>query len=83
MAAAAAGERRFVPVRGTSFAAPLVAGLLAGLRAGAPDAHAALERLAARAHPPAGDPPADGYGRGLVGEALATSPDAVPLVRAR
>jgi subtilisin family serine protease len=80
MAAAAAGTHAFAPVRGTSFAAPLVAGLLAaGYQAASPGgAHAAIERLAAaaRALPEA---PSAGVGRGLVGATLRTPPDAPGL----
>jgi subtilisin family serine protease len=83
MAAAANGARGFVPVRGTSFAAPLVAGLLAAqLQSASPaGARDAIGRLAANAHEPAGTPSHDAFGRGLVGEALRTAPDAVALVR--
>lgn len=76
MAVAQAGGG-YAVARGTSFAAPLVAGLLAAdLRA--PDvkaAAAALERLAARAidlGAPGRDPV---YGLGLVGEDLRVLPD--------
>ena len=82
MAAAASGTRAFAPVRGTSFAAPFVAGLLAAhYQAASPEAaRAALVRLAAEARelPQA---PREGIGRGLVGEALRTPPDAVALAR--
>ena len=82
MAAAASGTRAFVPVRGTSFAAPFVAGLLAAsYQAASPEgARAALVRLAgsARDLPQA---PRDGIGRGLVGESLRTPPEAVALAR--
>ena len=82
MAAAASGTRAFAPVRGTSFAAPLVAGLLAAsYQVASPEgARAALARLAAQARdlPLA---PRDGIGRGLVAEGLRTPPDAVALVR--
>jgi len=84
MAAAASGTRGFAPVRGTSFAAPLVAGLLAaGYQQASPDAaQAAIARLGATARdlPQA---PRDGIGRGLVAETLRTSPDDVDLARAR
>ena len=84
MAAAASGTRGFSPVRGTSFAAPLVAGLLAAqYQSASPDgARAAVARLAgtARDLPQA---PRDGIGRGLVAEQLRTSPDDVDLARAR
>jgi subtilisin family serine protease len=83
MAAAAAGTRAFAPVRGTSFAAPLVAGLLAASyqQASPAGAREAIARLAATARPLAAGTPADGFGRGLVGEALRTAPEAVTLVR--
>jgi subtilisin family serine protease len=84
MAAAASGTRGFATVRGTSFAAPLVAGLLAGSyqSASPTGARDALARLAASARdlPQA---PRDGIGRGLVAEKLRTSPDDVELARAR
>lgn len=85
MAAAAAGRRGFVPVRGTSFAAPLVAGLLAASHqqpsvAGARDALARLERTALD---PGTTSVRDGYGHGLVAQALRTPPEAVTLVRER
>ncbi len=82
MAAAASGTRAFAPVRGTSFAAPFVAGLLAArYQAASPEgARAALARLAASARdlPQA---PRDGVGRGLVAESLRTPLDAVALAR--
>ena len=84
MAAAAAGTREFAPVRGTSFAAPFVAGLLAATyQTASPDgARAAIARLAGTAHElPAA--PREGYGRGLVAESLRTAPDAVALVHER
>ena len=84
MAAAASGTRAFVPVRGTSFAAPFVAGLLAaGYQQASPDgARAALARLAAGARdlPQA---PRDGIGRGLVAESLSTPLDAVAIAHER
>ena len=84
MAAAASGTRGFATVRGTSFAAPLVAGLLAGSYQSASPAGArdALARLVASARdlPQA---PRDGIGRGLVAEKLRTPPDDVELARAR
>jgi hypothetical protein len=82
MAAAASGAHGFVPVRGTSFAAPLVAGLLAASLQSASTAGAsdAIAHLAQGAHEPAGAASRDGYGRGLVGEALRTAPEAVVLV---
>ena len=82
MAAAAAGTRVFAPVRGTSFAAPLVAGLLAAdYQVASPEgARAAIARLVATARdlPRA---PRDGIGRGLVAETLRTPVDAVTLAR--
>jgi hypothetical protein len=69
-------------VRGTSFAAPFVAGLLAeSYQAPSPEgARTALARLAgsARDLPQA---PRDGVGRGLVGENLRTPPDDVAIAR--
>ena len=84
MAAAASGTHGFAPVRGTSFAAPFVAGLLAASYqsaspAGARDAIAQLA-AAARDLPKA---PREGIGHGLVAEKLRTSPDDVDLARAR
>jgi subtilisin family serine protease len=82
MAAAAAGTRAFAPVRGTSFAAPFVAGLLAAnYQVASPEgAQAAIARLVATARdlPRA---PRDGIGRGLVAETLRTPTDAVALAR--
>jgi len=84
MAAAANGAQGFVPVRGTSFAAPFVAGLLAATYqvATPAGAGAAIAQLTTTAHelPSA---PRDGYGRGLVAEDLRTAPDAVALVHER
>ena len=84
MAAAASGTRAFVPVRGTSFAAPFVAGLLAaGYQQASPEgARAALARLAsgARDLPQA---PREGIGRGLVAESLSTPLDAVAIAHER
>jgi subtilisin family serine protease len=74
---AAAGPGGFVSVRGTSFAAPLVAGLLAE-RLEAPDpaaARAAVEAIAHDAKAAAGDRKA--CGRGLVAAGLRTDPKAV------
>lgn len=67
---AAAGGRGWVTVRGASFAAPLVAGLLAR-RGGDP---AALNAEAVDAGATGADPV---YGRGIVGAALRTPPAAV------
>ncbi len=82
MAAAASGTHVFVPVRGTSFAAPFVAGLLAASYQVASPAGArdALARLAAVARDLPSAPRA-GIGRGLVAENLRTSLDAVALAR--
>ncbi|MCF8505967.1 MAG: S8 family serine peptidase [Caulobacter sp.] len=86
MAAAGPGGR-FVTVRGTSFAAPIVTGRLAMLRTGdgVSGARAAVEALTrdARDLGPRG---ADrSYGRGLVGQDLRTPPRAVgaagPILR--
>jgi subtilisin family serine protease len=85
MAAAAAGERGFVPVRGTSFAAPFVAGLLAaGYPVATPGgARDAIARLAASARGLPLPAPRDAIGKGLVAEGLRTSPQDVALVRMR
>ena len=85
MAAAAAGTRAFVPVRGTSFAAPFVAGLLAAsYQAASPDgARNAIAQLAILAHELPQPAPRDGIGRGLVAEALRVAPDTVGLARDR
>ena len=83
MAAAGAGGH-YVTVRGTSFAAPLVAGRLASLRtASGPDgARAALEALGRDARD-LGTPGVDRvYGRGLVAADLRTPPKAVGAVGA-
>ncbi len=73
--AAAAPKGGFVTVRGTSFAAPIVAGLIASEGGGAPaDAVAALARQAVDLGAPGPDPV---YGKGLVGEAVRTPPAAV------
>ena len=84
MAAAANGMRAFVPVRGTSFASPFVAGLLAAsYQTASPDgARAAIARLASTAHDLPGAP-REGVGRGLVAEGLRTAPDTPGLARAR
>lgn len=75
LAAAAAGERGYVAVRGTSFAAPLVAGLLAAGLA-EPDAaraQASLAELARTARDLGASGRDDVYGQGLVGEPLRTA----------
>jgi subtilisin family serine protease len=74
---AAAGVRGgYVSVRGTSFAAPIVAGRLAVLRIGGSSAQAleALGREAVDLGAPGPDPV---YGRGLVGAEVRTDPAAV------
>lgn len=70
---AARTPRGYAPVRGTSFAAPLVAGLLAQAlrspdKAGAEEALGALERQALHPGAPGPDP---AYGYGVVGAGLA------------
>ncbi len=84
MAAAASGTRAFVPVRGTSFASPFVAGLLAAAyQAASPNgARTAIARLASTAHDLPGAP-REGVGRGLVAEALRTAPDTPGLALGR
>ena len=84
MAAAASGTRAFVPVRGTSFASPFVAGLLAAsYQAASPDgARAAIARLASTARDLPGAP-REGVGRGLVAETLRTPPDTPGLALGR
>jgi len=75
----------YTVARGTSFAAPLVAGLLAGELC-EPDsaaAAAALERLAARAADLGAQASDPKFGRGLVGEALRIPPDSVRAQAAR
>ncbi|WP_207911101.1 S8 family serine peptidase [Roseateles saccharophilus] len=80
LAAAAQGTRGFRPVRGTSFAAPLVAGLLAR-RLAQPDprlAAAAVQALGATARD-LGEPGRDPvFGYGLVGEGLRSDADDLP-----
>ncbi len=76
LAVAAAGGKGYTTARGTSFAAPLVAGLLAGALP-SPDPSAAQRALQALAHgavdlgAPGRDPT---FGHGLVGEALRVEP---------
>jgi subtilisin family serine protease len=82
MAVAASGEKGFSRARGTSFAAPLVAGLLAigydaesGMQAGT--SRRAIDALILEARdlgPPGRDPT---YGYGLVGEGLRVDPVAL------
>jgi len=76
--AAAGLSGGYVRVRGTSFAAPIVAGRLARLAAGATAAQAveALGREAVDLGAPGPDPV---YGRGLVGWELRVDPGAVGL----
>jgi len=69
--AAAGVDGGFVAVRGTSFAAPIVAGRLAILQARGSPALEALAREAVDLGAPGPDPI---YGRGLVGEAVRTDP---------
>jgi subtilisin family serine protease len=69
---AASATQTFAPVRGTSFAAPIVAGILANSRhalsrAAADEAIENLARAATDLGAPGRDPV---YGYGLVGEAL-------------
>ena len=83
LAAAASRDPRFVPVRGTSFAAPTVAGLLAA-RLAAPGRDAAAAALAALSAlaldlGPAGRDP--GFGQGLVGDDLRIDPRSLQLAR--
>ena len=69
---AAASPSGYAPVRGTSFAVPVVAGLLARELA-APDvdaARAAIAQLAAAAIPAQERSAAPHYGKGIVGEAV-------------
>ncbi|HYC97997.1 S8 family serine peptidase [Brevundimonas sp.] len=73
MAAAGAGEG-YVSVRGASFAAPLVAGLLARRRGRGDDA---VQALAAEARDLGARGPDPVYGRGLVAADLRTAPAAV------
>jgi len=75
MVAAQAGSRAYAPVRGTSFASPLVAGLLAARlpspdRAAASSAFNALAREAMDLGAPGRD---EVYGMGLVGASLRVS----------
>ena len=72
--AAAAPKGGFATVRGTSFAAPIVAGLIATQGDAPADAIAALARQAVDLGVPGPDPV---YGKGLVGEAVRTPPAGV------
>jgi subtilisin family serine protease len=74
---AVAAERGFDSARGTSFAAPIVAGLLAGtLRTPNPAAAVrAIAELASTATDLGAPGRDDTYGWGLLGEALRVSPD--------
>ena len=76
LAAASLGEARFEAVRGTSYAAPLVAGMLAALLQ-RPDLEAAAKAVAALSAQ-AIDLGSTGrdtlYGWGLVGDALRVDP---------
>lgn len=85
MAAAAAGDRGYLPVRGTSFAAPLVAGLLAAQlpRPDREQAAAALSALSRRALDLGAPGRDDIYGSGLVGEPLRVAPQGLRLARPR
>jgi subtilisin family serine protease len=85
LAAAHQGDAAFIQVRGTSFAAPLVAGLLAQALP-RPDAGAAVQAVSTLAATAvdlgaAGRDPV--YGHGLVGESLRVDPAAVRLAGAR
>jgi hypothetical protein len=76
MVSASPGEPPYRPVRGTSFAAPIVAGLLAPAlarpdRAGAREAVAGLARQAAGVAP---DTVSNSLGYGVVGTAIRTDP---------
>ncbi len=81
--AASAGGSDYVPVRGTSFAAPLVAGLLARRlpRADPAAARAALESLTKEAKDLGSPGRDDVYGQGLVAEALRTDLGDLRLAR--
>lgn len=77
---AAEDRNALAPVRGTSFASPLVAGLLARELL-APDpsaARAAIERLEAEAAPPPPHGVAGRYGKGIVAESLAVPVPVAP-----
>jgi subtilisin family serine protease len=80
MLVAVIGSDEFAPARGTSYAAPLVAGLLALAASSGADAVALLKRDAIDLGPPGRDPI---YGHGLVAQALRVDPIALrgPLAR--
>ena len=85
LAGAAARDPGYLPLRGTSFAAPLVAGLLAA-RLSRPEPVRAAEALAsllreARDLGTMGTDPI--YGHGLVGERLAVAPEQLHMARTR
>lgn len=71
---AAALQPDYAMVRGTSFAAPLVTGLLAARLAGGDSAEAALAALGRTARDLGRKGRDDAFGEGLVGEELATPP---------
>ncbi|MGH8230550.1 MAG: S8 family serine peptidase [Steroidobacteraceae bacterium] len=78
---AASAPEGFSSVRGTSYAAPLVAGLLVP-RLAEPDrgaARAAIESLEREAAHPGGRGPDPTYGYGLVGQSLRIAPDIMHL----
>lgn len=74
MLVAVSGSDDLAPARGTSYAAPLVAGLLALAASGGADAVALLKRDAIDLGPPGRDPI---YGHGLVAQALRVDPIAL------
>ena len=81
--AAAAAAQSYAPVRGTSFAAPIVAGLLAR-RLASPDREAAaraIRELAAQAEDLGAKGRDPVYGAGLVGRAVRMSPSATMVRR--
>jgi hypothetical protein len=73
MVSASLGEPPYRTVRGTSFAAPIVAGLLAPTLA-RPDRERAREAVAALARQAGGSAASDSLGYGIVGAALRTDP---------
>ncbi|MFN3566979.1 MAG: S8 family serine peptidase [Burkholderiaceae bacterium] len=80
MLVAVSGSDDLAPARGTSYAAPLVAGLLAITASDGSDPVDALKREAIDLGPPGRDPI---YGYGLVGRALRVDPIALRNSRAR